>query len=133
MPSLTYANSSSAATVFTAATEVAALQISDNIPTIEPDGQGVNIDGIVTFTAGGTAGTVTATVRQGLGLSGAIVKQWVVGTTVIATNFTVPINVTDPAPPPLVPAQYTISLTVAGANGTGVYASAKVTILDSNA
>jgi hypothetical protein len=132
MATLVQANSNTTATTFTAATEVAAIVIGDPINTLDAEGQGVLVQGNVVFTAGATPGTVTVKVRQGSGLAGATVASWIAGTTIAATNLSVPIHIVDTAPLVVPPGNagspvYTITLTVAGSNGTGVLASGSAT------
>lgn len=132
MATLVQANSNTTATTYTAATEVAAIVIGDPINTLDAEGQGVLVQGNIVLTAGATPGTVTVKVRQGSGIAGTQVASWVAGTTVAATNFSVPVHVVDTAPATVGPGNsgqpiYTITLTVAGSNGTGVLASGSAT------
>jgi hypothetical protein len=131
MATLESVNSNVTATVYTAATEVVAITSTDQINTLDAS-QGMVVKGQVNFTAGATPGTVTARVRQGSGLAGAVVGAPIVlGTTVAAVVFSANLIVVDPAPL-LVGAGnaalpvYTITLTVAGSNGTGTYAVIEV-------
>lgn len=134
MPVAVQANSNTTATTYTAATEVAAIVINDPINTLDAVGQGVLIQGAITFTAGATPGTVTVKVHQGSGLAGTTVASYVWGTTIASVNQTVPVHVVDTAPAVVGPGNtgpivYTISLTIAGSNGTGVIASGSATVL----
>lgn len=131
MATLVSANDSVAATAYTLATEVAAITSADPINTLDAS-QGMVISGAVTFTAGATPGTVTLRVRQGAGLAGAVVRTIVLGTTVASVNNSYHFTVPDPSPALVgsggaaLPV-YTVSLQVAGAAATGVYASIVVT------
>lgn len=131
MPSLLQGNSNTTATPYTAATEVAAITSTDLINTLDAEGQGVMIIGQVSFTAGATGGTVTAKVHQGSGLGGATVATIPLTNAIASQPNSYPIVAFDPAPAVVGPGNagtpiYTISLTVAGSNGTGSYASIAV-------
>lgn len=127
MPTLLQGNSNTTATVYTAATEVVAITATDPINTLDAEGQGVMIFGQVSFTAGATGGTVTAKIRQGAGLAGATVATIPLTNTIASQPNSYDIVAFDPAPLAIGPGGsgqpiYTITLTVAGSNGTGSYA-----------
>ena len=56
MPTLIQTNSNTTATVYTAATEVAAITSIDPVNTLDAIGAGITISGLIVFTSGGTAG-----------------------------------------------------------------------------
>lgn len=130
MATLISANSNTTATTYTAATEVAVITSADPVNTLDAS-QGMVVKGVFTFTAGATPGTVTLRVRQGAGLTGAVVATYVLGTTIASVNQSFSYLAVDNAP--LVVGSgnaalpvYTVSITVAGSNGTGVYAAIEV-------
>lgn len=130
MATLISANSNTTATAYTAATEVVAITSVDAINTLDAS-QGMVIRGTVSFTAGGTSGTVTAKIRQGSGLAGAVVATIPLSNTVISVPQSYSFNAVDPSPllvgsgGAALPV-YTITLTVAGATATGSYAYIEV-------
>ena len=131
MATLVTAVQSTAATTYTAATEVAALTFTDVFNTLDAEGQGNVISATVAFTAGATAGTVTARVRQGVGLTGPIVATIPLSNTVISTPYAATFDAYDPLPATVGSGNagqptYTVTLQVTGSNGTGTYASGTV-------
>jgi hypothetical protein len=128
MPSLVETNSNTTATVYTAASEIAAITSTDPTNTLDAVGQGVTIMCTVALTPGTTGGTVSAKVRQGVGLGGNTVATIPLSNTVAATPWAATFIVNDPTPLITGPGNsglpiYTVTLTVAGSNGTGVYAA----------
>lgn len=126
MGTLVSSNANSTATVYTAATEVVAISSVDANNTLDAE-QSVTISGTVSFTAGATGGTVSARIRQGTGLAGATVATIPLTNAIASIPNSYSFTAVDTAPVLVGPGNaglplYTVTLTVAGSNGTGSYA-----------
>jgi hypothetical protein len=131
MPTLIQTNSNTTATTYTAATEVAAITSIDPVNTLDAIGAGITISGLIVFTSGGTAGAVTLKIRQGVGVAGPTVASITLPPTLVSTLYAAPFTAVDVAPAITGPGNsgvpiYTVTLTVAGSNGTGAYAAVSV-------
>lgn len=133
MGTLVNTNQNTTATVYTAATEIVAISSSDPVNTLDASNGVMVIRGTVAFTPGATGGTVVAKVRQGLNTtSGTVVATVNLTNAVASTPYEASFEVVDSAPAIVGPGNaalpnYTITLTVAGSNGTGSFAEITVT------
>jgi hypothetical protein len=106
-----------AAQTITTTTELAVATLSPGPARLQPVGEGLTISGMVNVTQG-TAGTaITVRVREGVGITGAVVGQALVYTLAAAAVASIPFTATDSVV--LDNQQYSVTVQATAATGNG--------------